>query len=72
LEIQSIRTSAIVIDIINQKQRLEVLSNVREVFQIEFQGQITSNLEVGLSTLSNVVNALEALHTIGQNIVLSD
>ncbi len=42
-----------------------MLLNVGEVFQIEFQG-------LGLSTLSDVVDALEALHTIGQVIVLPD
>ena len=71
-KIPSIRTSAGVIEFINEKQRLEELSHVGKVFQIEFQGQITCNIEVGLSTLSDVVDALEALHTIGQVSVLSD
>ncbi len=42
-----------------------MLLNVGEVFQIEFRG-------LGLSTLSDIVDALEALHTIGQVIVFSD
>ncbi|KAL3774885.1 hypothetical protein ACHAW5_007303 [Stephanodiscus triporus] len=71
-EIQSIKTTAVVIDFVNEKQRLKVQSNFGQVFQIEFRGQKTSNIEVGLTTLSDVADALEALDTIGQVIVSSD
>lgn len=38
-EIQSLVTSAVVIDFIDEIQRVEVISNIGEVFQIEFLGQ---------------------------------
>lgn len=40
-EIQSLVTSAVVIDFIDEIQRVEVISNIGEVFQIEFRGQKT-------------------------------
>ncbi len=71
-EIQSLVTSAVVIDFINEMQRLEIISNIGEIFQIEFRGQKTSNIEVGLSILSDIATALEALHTVGQVTVSSN
>ena len=71
-EIQSILTSAVVIDFIQEEQRLKVVSDIGESFRIEFRGQTTSLIEVGLSTLSDVADAIEALPTIGQVSVSSD
>ena len=65
-EIQSIVTYATTIDYINEVQQLQVLSNVGETFQIEFRGYQTDDIEVGVSTLEDMANALEALPTIGQ------
>ncbi|KAL7538362.1 hypothetical protein ACHAXR_010787, partial [Thalassiosira sp. AJA248-18] len=65
-EIQSIKTSAIVIDFIDEVQQIQVLSNLGETFRIEFRGQSSGNIEVGLSTLADIAEALEALHSIGQ------
>lgn len=37
-KIQSILTSAVVIDFIQEEQRLVVMSNIGEAFRIEFRG----------------------------------
>ena len=71
-EVQSIQISAPIIDFVNDVQQLQVLSNVGENFQISFHGQETASIEVGLSTLTDVKVALEALHSIGQVDVSSD
>ncbi|KAL9189871.1 hypothetical protein ACHAXT_009546 [Thalassiosira profunda] len=65
-EIQTIKTSATAIDFINEVQQVQVLSNAGESFQLEFRGQQTSAIEVGSTTLSEIVDALEALATVGQ------
>jgi len=65
-EVQSIKTHATSIDIINEVQQLQVLSNAGETFQLTFRGQQTGTIEVDLSTLDDVTNELEALSSIGQ------
>ena len=71
-EIQSIVTSAAVIKFINEVQRVKLMSNVGETIHLEFRGQRTVNLEIGLSTISDISDALEALSSIGNVAVTSD
>lgn len=71
-EIQSIMTSATVIEFINEVQRVRLISNAGETFHLEFRGQKTVDLEIGVSTLSDVTNALESLPSIENVDVTSD
>jgi hypothetical protein len=71
-EIQSIVASGTVIDFVNEIQRLEVVSSYGSTFQLDFRGQETANIEVGVSTLQQVKDALEALTSIGEIAVTSN
>ncbi len=71
-EIQSIITSATVIDFIHEVQRVKLMSNVGDTFRLEFRGQQTVDLEIGLSSLSDLTDALESLPSIENVAVTSD
>eukprot|EP00970_Alexandrium_tamarense_P002964 scaffold427_cov103-Alexandrium_tamarense.AAC.19 len=71
-EVQSIMASGTVIQFIDEVQRIQVATSVGDTFQLQFRGQQTTPLEVGLSTLDDLVDALQELATIGKVDVSSD
>ncbi|KAL7430197.1 hypothetical protein ACHAXM_002057 [Skeletonema potamos] len=71
-EVQSIKASGIVIEYINEIQRLNIAANSGESFQLTFRGQTSEDMTVGLSTAEELEMALEKLVTIGQVRVTSD
>ena len=71
-EVQSIKASGTVIEFVNDVQRLSIVANSGESFQISFRGQTSEAITVGLSTIEELEVALENLVTIGQVSVTSN
>ena len=71
-EVQSIKASGTVTDFVNEVQRLSIVSNSGESFQIDFRGQTSEDIIVGLSTTEELKTAIEKLATVGQVSVTSD
>ena len=71
-EVQSIIASGTVIEFVNEVQRLSVLANSGESFRIDFRGQTSEEIVVGVSTIDDLETILEELVTIGEVSVTSD
>jgi hypothetical protein len=71
-EVQSIIASGTVIEFVNEVQRLSILANSGESFRIDFRGQTSEEIIVGLSTIDDLEMVLEELVTIGEVSVTSD
>ena len=70
--VQSIMTSATIIDRVNEVQRMTITANSGESFHIVFRGQASQPITVGSSTVLDLELAMENLDTIGQISVTSD
>ena len=71
-EVQSIKASGPIIEFVNEVQRLSIVSNSGESFQIDFRGETSEHITVGISTVEELEMALEKLATIGQVSVTID
>ena len=60
-EVQTITALGIVIDFVNEIQRIQVATTHGNAFQLQFRGQQTAAIQVGTSTLQDLKDALEAL-----------
>ena len=63
-EIQVIHASAPIIDLVHEIQNINIGTKIGNSFSLSFRGQRTTAFIVGTSTISHILEALEALPTI--------
>lgn len=63
-EVQAVKISADIINVINEVQTIEVTANQREIFTLSFRGKHTNDIRVGTSSVTDLKYSLEYLPTI--------